>query len=233
MSLPLVISVPHAGIQVPPEVEELNLLTIGQITMDGDEGAREIFDIRSEVAAFVTTEIARAYLDVNRPKDDHGSDGVVKRETIYREPVYSRLLREDEISRLLSRYYSPYHHSLSRAAGGALLGVDCHTMAEVAPSIRHDAGTVRPHICLSNAEWTCSEEWTELMARCLEFEFGHPVSINDPFKGGHIIRSHAAEIPWLQLELSRAPFASLPKKRASVLRAFDRWCEEIAGGRGP
>jgi N-formylglutamate amidohydrolase len=87
VSLPLLISVPHAGIQVPPEIEHLNLLAVDQIIKDGDGGAREIFDFKDDVAAFITTEIARAFLDMNRPEDDRSSDGVVKTETIYQEPI--------------------------------------------------------------------------------------------------------------------------------------------------
>ncbi len=232
MSLPLLISVPHAGILVPPEVENLNLLTSDQIIKDGDEGARELFATESEVAAFVTTEIARAFVDMNRPADDRGCDGVVKTETIYREPIYARPLREKQIHQLLSRYYYPYHRRLSERTAGVLLGIDCHTMAETAPPISSDAGTARPFICLSDADGTCSKEWTSLMADCLEAEFGCPVSINNPFRGGFIIRSHATEIPWLQLELSRAPFVPLSEKKSKVLSAFAKWCERATGQHG-
>jgi formiminoglutamase len=233
MSLPLLISVPHAGIQIPSEVEKLNLLTVDQIIKDGDEGAREIFDLRDEVAAFVTTDIARAYLDMNRPEDDRSSDGVVKTETIYQEPIFNRPLQEKQIHQLLFRYYYPYHRSLSRTAGPVLLGIDCHTMAEIAPPISPDAGTTRPHICLSDADGVCPKEWTSLMGECLESEFNCTVSINHPFNGGFIIRSHAAEFPWLQLELSRADFMSITEKRLKVLAALQNWCKRAESKNTP
>jgi N-formylglutamate amidohydrolase len=100
-------------------------------------------------------------------------------------------------------------------------------MAEIAPPISRDAGTTRPYICLSDAEGVCSKEWTALMAECLETEFACTVSINNPFKGGFIIRSHATELPWLQLELSRRPFMSLTDKRSKVHNAFAKWCNEV------
>ena len=39
MTLPLLLSVPHAGLTVPSQVENLCLLTKKEIVEDGDEGA--------------------------------------------------------------------------------------------------------------------------------------------------------------------------------------------------
>jgi hypothetical protein len=66
------------------------------------------------------------------------------------------------------------------------------------------------------------------LAQCLERASGESVSVNHPFKGGHIIRSHAAELPWVQLELSRAPFATNREKRMFVLEALGEWCAQRA-----
>ncbi|MDF1543676.1 MAG: N-formylglutamate amidohydrolase [bacterium] len=223
MKLPLLISVPHAGTMIPLELEQLNLLTADQIVKDGDEGAREIYDIEDQVAGYVTTEIARAYLDMNRAESDRSADGVVKTETIYQESIYRELLEEKQIQQLLSHYYRPYHRKLVRLSKGQLLGIDCHTMASEAPPISTDAGSVRPLICLSDAEGTCPKDWTRLMAKYLEASFECTVSINHPFKGGYIIRSHSSELPWMQLELSRSPFDTLTQKKEKVLRALTEW----------
>ena len=53
------------------------------------------------------------------------------------------------------------------------------------------------------------------------------MTINDPFRGGFITRSHAAEMPWVQLEMSRAPFASNAEKRQRMLRALTAALERI------
>lgn len=226
MSLPLLISVPHAGTQVPSEVVNSNLLTKEQIIKDGDERAREIYAFRDKVAAYVTTDIARAFVDMNRSDNDLSPDGVVKTETIYKEKIFSKPLQTKQIIQLLTRYYFPYHKKLSRLSHGVILGIDCHTMAAVAPPISDEPGVTRPFICLSDAGSTCPEYWTLLMADCLEREFGFEVSINTPFKGGHIIRSHASELPWLQLELSRAEFMSVNEKRKKIYAALKSWCQK-------
>jgi hypothetical protein len=56
--------------------------------------------------------------------------------------------------------------------------------------------------------------------------FERDVSINHPFKGGYIVRSHAKELPWIQLELSRVPFCSNEEKSAMVLEALKGWCKK-------
>jgi len=227
MNLPLLISVPHGGVRIPPEVESLNALTLEQIIEDSDEAATDIYPFRGAVTAFVATDIARAYVDVNRAETDRGKDGVVKTHTIYEVPIYRQPLQIKHIHMLLTRYYRPYHSKLTLLSGGVKLGIDCHTMAALAPPMSADAKSKRPSICLSCADGTCPKDWFDLMAECLAGSFGCEVSLNDPFKGGHIIRHHATELPWMQLELSRAEFTGLAEKRARVLQAFKEWCENV------
>jgi N-formylglutamate deformylase len=222
--LPLLISVPHAGTKIPSEVESISMLTPKQIIEDGDEGAAQIYAIRDQVTTFVTTDIARAFVDVNREEEDRSPDGVVKTHTIWKVPIYRQSLSEDLIRMLLDKYYRPYHRQLSKLASEIKLGVDCHTMADVGPPIGPDAGKKRPLICISNAEGTCPETWFDQLADCLEEEFEIKVSKNSPFKGGYIIRSHAHELPWIQIELSRAAFLSHEEKRMKLLEALKGWC---------
>jgi formiminoglutamase len=216
--------VPHAGTRIAEEVVDICRLTERQIVEDGDEGAAEIFSLEQEVAGYVTTDIARAVVDLNRAPNDTRADGVVKTHTIYEIPIYERPLRENEIEVLLRRYYYPYHNRLSQLGKDAILGIDCHTMAAVGPPIGPAAGVERPLICLSNAHSTCSSEWLKRLADCLQEAFRNEVSVNSPFTGGYIIRTHAQELPWMQLELSRASFMSLEDKRHNVLQAITDWC---------
>ncbi len=102
-----------------------------------------------------------------------------------------------------------------------MLGVDCHTMAAKAPPVGPDPGAERPPICLSDGgSVTCPPELFDRLTGALEHAFGVPVSRNVPFRGGYIVRSHARELPWVQLELSRAGFATITEKRAAVLAAL-------------
>jgi formiminoglutamase len=228
--LPLLVSVPHGGLVVPPEVRDLCIASAGEIERDSDEGAAEIYAIGDAVQGFVAAEVARAVVDLNRAEDDRRPDGVVKTETCFAVPVYREALDEPLVQRLLDRYYRPYHARLTELAGaGVLLGIDCHTMLAIGPPIGPMAGERRPEVCLGDGGGeTCPVEWTRLMAECLEESFGFPIAVNEPFRGGYVVRSHAAELPWMQLELSREPFMSNADKRARVVGALRRFVERGA-----
>jgi formiminoglutamase len=223
VKLPLLLSVPHAGLRVPEEVRHHCRLTTREITEDGDEGAAQIYDLAAEVDAFLTTDVARAIVDLNRAEGDRGRDGVVKTHTVHGVPIYDPTPSEERFAELLDRYYRPYHRRLRELAQrpSVRLGIDCHTMLAVGPAIGPGAGLQRPLICLSDGHGaTCPSARFEVLAAALEETFGFPPARNDPFSGGFISRTHAAELPWVQLELSRAPFASNAQKRERVLRAL-------------
>jgi N-formylglutamate deformylase len=229
MKLPILLSVPHAGWKIPPEVQNICILTKKDILEDGDSGAAEIYyPLKEEVEAFVTTNIGRAIVDMNRAEDDFWKDGIIKTHTCWDVPVYSTYPSEDIISKLIENYHNPYHAQLSKLVKNVKIGIDCHTMAAVAPPVAPDSGKERPYICISNAESTCPQEWIESLAQHLSQSLGFSVSINKPFKGGHIIRSHAKEIPWIQLEYSRAPFFSETQKSTKLLQALRAWVTQLS-----
>ena len=222
MSLPLLLSVPHAGLTVPPEAEPYCVLTEREIVEDGDGGAAEIYDLESAVAAFHTTNIARAIVDMNRSANDRRRDGVIKTHTCWNVPVWRESLPDAVAERLIDRYHRPYHRRLSELAAepGLRLAIDCHTMAAEGPPVGPDAGRERPRICLGYGEGTCPRDWVETLKSCFEETIGPHVTINDPFSGGYITRHHSAEMSWLQLEMSRAPFLSNSEKNGAVLTAL-------------
>lgn len=235
MKLPILLSVPHAGLMVPPEAAQLCRLTPDEIVADGDEGAREIYELRDHVVEFVTTDVARAVVDLNRAEDDRRPDGVVKTETCWGVPVYDDVLPEAVVGQLLDRYYRPYHRRLSAGVSDRVrLCVDCHTMAAAGPPIGPDPGRPRPHVCLGNGGTvgdgtaaTLPSGWTEVLRQSFQAHFGDSVTVNDPFAGGYITRTHGQQRPWLQLELSRAPFMTHEEKRNGVLRALTDFCHKM------
>jgi len=226
VKLPLLISVPHAGLVVPPEVRQYCVLTDEDIASDGDGGAAATFDIKDNVQHFYTSDIARAIVDLNRAEDDRRPDGVVKKRTIYGTEVYSLFPSEALIQVLLERYYRPYHRALSATADKVMLGVDCHTMAAKAPPLASDSEKERPPISLADNEGkSLPPAWRERFKACLEEAFELPVAINQPFKGGYTTSHHSPEMPWVQLEISRAAFYPDEEKRERLLQALHRFCE--------
>jgi N-formylglutamate amidohydrolase len=189
-------------------------------------GAAEIFwGLEPHVAGFLTADTARAIIDLNRAEDDRRRDGIVKTHTCWDVPVYSEPLPGEVILELIEKYHRPYHGRLTELAGSVCkFGIDCHTMAERGPPVGPDPGKARPEVCLSHAGFTCPEDWFLKLGECFEKEFSHfRVSLNEPFKGGYIIRVHSGELPWVQLELSRAHFLDPGEKRDRILGALSSW----------
>lgn len=229
MTLPLAVSVPHAGWRIPREADRYCILTQREVEEDGDVGAREIYAIlEDEVARFTTTDIARAIIDLNRAVDDRRPDGVVKTHTCWNVPVYEPFPPEEIVEELLELYYHPYHARLSAFAKAPVkIGLDCHTMAAEGPPVGPDPGVIRPRVCLSNADGTCPQEWIEAMRDAFVGTFGEDVRVNDPFQGGYITRSHAKEMPWMQIELSRGSFMTNEEKGRAVSTALRAWCAAV------
>ena len=230
MTLPLVVSVPHAGLRVPTEVAPVCALTPEEVAADGDGGAAEIYSISAEVGAFVTTDVARAIVDMNRARDDRRADGVVKTHTCWNAGVWRRPLSHAEVAGLLDAYHAPYHEHLSELglSGEWVLGVDCHTMAATGPPLGPDTGRERPWVCLSTGDGTCPQEWIDALQDSFRQQLDGPVKVNDPFRGGYVTRSHSAEMPWIQIELSRAPYLPNEDKRKVVLAALQHWASRYA-----
>lgn len=230
MKLPILLSVPHAGLTVPPEAEPYCRLTPEEIVADGDGGAAEIYSLSDHVQCFVTTHVARAIVDLNRTEDDRRRDGVVKTHTCWNVPVYHEFPPENVIEELLAKYYHAYHARLSEAADGSdvRLGIDGHTMAAVGPPVGPDTGVERPPICLGDVHGrSLPPGWTAMLAECLADAFECEIPVNKPFSGGYITRHHMTEMPWVQIEFSRSDFLPDIEKRALLLRSLDAFCRHL------
>ena len=220
------ITIPHGGDRIPPEVKNKVDLTDQDIFYDSDTLALSIYDFKDKVAALVTMPVARAILDVNRAPYDlppENPDGVLKTATAQGKSIYKKgEFPEDSIIKILfNKYYYPYHNKITSVfmQHNIKLALDCHTMLEYTPPIACNHGQARPLICLSNCgdekgrpgkkdhSITCPPEWIQKLARSFEHIFASKgiVAINSPFSGGHTIKSHYHNtgIPWIQIELNR------------------------------
>ena len=223
---PLLISIPHGGDTIPPEVADIVGITGRDIFYDGDALTREIYDFGKRVDAVIETPIARAIVDVNRASDDRAPanpDGVVKTVTTDGTPVYREGMFPDDalVEDLLQRYYFPYHERLGDLpeSRDIRLALDCHSMLKRSPVASDKPDLPRPLICLSNrgdehgmpvrggGHVTCPPEWIGALAESLgqAFAGGGRVAINDPFAGGYISQYHYERegVPWIQIEINR------------------------------
>ncbi len=166
--LPIVQSCPHAGLGVPPEIQDKLAISSVDLYNDCDLWADLHYDFAHAdldpyipkgytrgTLAFVKSPIARALIDPNRyPEDLSNPDGPVKLETSYGRPIYRKTIDYRLQKMLLEHYWRAYHLELRAAlqnnASRMKLFLDCHSMAQRGPAAYDYPGAVRPLICLSN-----------------------------------------------------------------------------------
>ncbi|MDG6256102.1 MAG: N-formylglutamate amidohydrolase [Methanomicrobiaceae archaeon] len=241
---PFLISIPHGGDRIPPEVQDRVELTPEDIAYNSDPRTREIYDFGAGVAGVVATPIARSIIDCNRAPYDlppKNPDGVLKVATATGTPVYrqGQFPGMHLINRLLHLYYYPYHRRISDMLAGGEIGIafDCHSMLPLAPLMWPDSGKSRPLICLGNSgnargeaanrrsPLTCPPEWIRELTGTFHERFGDlgEVAINNPYPGGFIIRSHfrRTRIPWIQVEISRSLYEEFSDDTGAAAAASD------------
>ncbi len=166
--LPIIQSCPHAGLGVPPEVQQSLAISEVDLSNDADLWADIHYDFSHPdlsdlippghepgTLEMVTMPIARALIDVNRHPDDLANpDGPVKTRTSYGRPIYKDPISYRQQVDLLEHYWWSYHLRLNTAqqtyAGRTKLFLDCHSMAQRGPAAYAYPGAIRPLIGLSN-----------------------------------------------------------------------------------
>lgn len=140
--LPLVVAVPHAGTDIPVDIER-QFVSPWLARKDTDWWVDRLYDFAGAIGAtMVSTRISRSVIDVNR--DPSGASlypGQATTElcpttSFAGEPLYSSGLPDaDEIARRRTRYFDPYHHALAseldrlHARHGRVVLYDAHSIA--------------------------------------------------------------------------------------------------------
>jgi len=223
-TLPVLLSIPHGGTEIPEELAERVCIDPVDLFEDGDAFTREIYHLQNRVTSIITAGIARAFVDLNRSTDDlppRNPDGLIKSMTCFQKPIYIKGKEPgDSLTRkLIERYYLPYHAGIREILSREtiLLALDCHSMAAEAPAIAPDAGKKekRPLVCLGNVHGkSCSNETVEKLCDCVCRAFSlkpSEVTVNRPFSGGYITRTYGGNpVPWVQVELNRSLYLAPP-----------------------
>jgi len=223
---PFLISIPHGGTVVPPEVQERIALSPAELAWYCDPATRVLYDFGDVVATTISTPVSRMVIDLNRPPlplPPKDPDGIIKTRTIDGRQVYlpGKIPDLALIHRWMVRWYFPYHQRIDELIDthSIRIAFDCHSMLPQGSQEQSDAGKKRPLICLGNygdtqgkarpgSITTCPEEWIAILAQ----EFGEEfpgrgnVALNTPFSGGFISNAHywRKGIPWIQIEVNRS-----------------------------
>ena len=230
----VVVSCPHAGRYYPE-----TLVTAGSV---GIEALRDLEDFAVDRLldglsctniAGISSNIARAYLDVNRPEDAldpamfdepvsaakqsrkvMAGYGLLPRLTGARSLIHDHLLPADEIQQRIALAYRPYHSQLKQLLDNArqqhqrYLLVDCHSM----PDVDHQNKRL-PDVVLGDCHGrTLAPEIGKALddyIRALGFSLGW----NNPYSGGFITGHYGSATSSgqsLQIEINRALYMRNP-----------------------
>ena len=230
----VIVSCPHAGRYYPED-----LIAAGSI---GIEALRDLedfavdallYDLRHTIIGGICSQIARAYIDVNRPEDALDENmfdepvtaakksrkvqagyGLLPRVTSARTPIHDRLLPADAANQRIEYAYRPYHDKLqellcnAKKSHGHYLLVDCHSMPATDHYNRH-----LPDIVIGDCHGRTLAPYIgkqiDDFIRSKDFTIGW----NVPYSGGYITSHYGkATSPGqsLQIEINRSLYMSRP-----------------------
>jgi N-formylglutamate deformylase len=237
--VPLIVSMPHVGTQVPPEIER-EFTPVARALTDTDWHVDRLYDFVPELgASVIVARYSRYVIDLNRPPDNASlypgmtQTGLCPTHSFAGEPLYGSgvdALPDSEIEQRRSRYWQPYHQALgdlvadSRGRLGFAVLLDAHSIRSYVP--RLFTGRL-PDINIGTDDGrSCSPELILPLLEILGGQSQFTYVVNGRFKGGHITRRHGAPasgVHALQIELTQASYmdegrASYDEARAAPLR---------------
>jgi N-formylglutamate deformylase len=250
-TLPLLVSMPHAGTAIPDDVAA-TMTPAALQKADTDWHLRELYGFARELgASTLAAHWSRYVIDLNRPEDNAnlypGQDttGLCPLDTFAREPLYRPGLAPDdaEVRRRLARYWQPYHEQLRAeldrrlALHGKVVLWEAHSIASIVP--RFFDGRL-PDLNFGSADGaSCAPALVEAVTGIARADGRYTIAVDGRFKGGHITRLHGrpgAGIHALQLEMCQCtymdetpPFGYRPDLAGQVQPLLRRMLQGAAG----
>ncbi len=237
-SVPLLLSMPHAGTDIPDDVAA-RMAPCALARADTDWHLPALYAFAEEMgASTLAARWSRYVIDLNRPPEDTnlypGQDttGLCPVDTFGRERLYRAGMEPDadEVARRLQRYWRPYHAQLAAelerllALHGRVVLWDAHSIASQVP--RFFEGRL-PDLNFGTADGkSCSLQLEGAMIQAANAQDRFSFVFNGRFKGGHITRFYgdpARGVHAIQLEMCQClymdeapPFGWRPDVAAAV-----------------
>jgi N-formylglutamate amidohydrolase len=248
---PLVIDVPHAGTQLPPELAA-RFTAAARAVPDTDWHVEKLYSFAGRAGGpLVAATHSRYVVDLNRDPSGAalypGADNteLCPTRTFDNAPIYAGAPPDDtEVVARRAAYFDPYHATLAaevarvRALHGWAVRLDGHSIRAEVPRIF--AGRL-PDLNLGTAGGSaCAPSLCESAVAVLAAAgFSHVV--DGRFKGGWITRHlgrHDAGVHALQLEVAQAcymdeapPYRWEPARAAALVAVLERLAQALAGWR--
>ena len=235
-SLPLLVSVPHDGRDLPDDMRG-RMTAAGLAIPDTDWHVARLYDFAREFrASLLVARYSRYVVDLNRPADDAAlyagqvATGLCPSENFAGEPIYEHgPIGPDETARRVTAYWQPYHDKLAatlaalRDRHGYALLWDAHSIPSVVPRL-FDGRLPALNIGTYGGR-SCGEALAEAVtARAADSRYSH---VRDGrFQGGFITRHYgepAKQVHAVQLEIAQRVYMdeatnAFDAKKAALLR---------------
>jgi N-formylglutamate deformylase len=220
---PLVISVPHAGTELPAALAARLTPRALQLP-DTDWHVPRLYDFAPALGVTVLAARHSRYLiDLNRPPDDAAlygggaaKTGLCPTHTFDGEPLYldgSDTLDPAEVAERRTRYWQPYHDALAalldenRRRHGHAIVLDAHSIRSAVPRLFD--GTLPDFNLGTYSGRSCNPRITDALRACLAAQPRWTHVVDGRFKGGHITRHYgqpATQVHALQIELAQRAY---------------------------
>jgi N-formylglutamate deformylase len=226
---PVIVSVPHAGTALTPEVEA-RVRDPWLARFDADWYVDRLVAAVPELGiTLVRTELSRTVVDVNR--DPTGAPlypgrpgtGPCPLETFDGEPLYEPNTEpmDAETAHRLTRYHAPYHAALAgeidrlSALHPRVLVVDVHSIRSFVPRLFNGE---LPELNVGTfAGRSCAPAWRATVADACRSS-GRSHVIDGRFQGGYITRHYGRperEVHTVQLEIAQRAYLREPRGAAT------------------
>ncbi len=225
-SAPLILSIPHAGTEIPERFQQ-QLVSLWLARKDADWWLPELYAFAAALdATILQTEISRTVIDVNRDPSGaslypgQSTTSLCPLTSFDGEPLYvpGQEPDDDEAQARRTAYFDPYHAMLAseisrlRALHGTVTLYDCHSIRGVIPRLFEG---VLPNFNIgTNDGKSCDGEITERVAAICGEDKNFSYVVNGRFKGGYITRHYgapAAGVNALQMELACGGYMAEPE----------------------
>ncbi len=217
--LPLLISVPHDGRDIPDDIAA-RMSDEGRALPDTDWHVAKLYDFAIEMGAnIVVANYSRYVVDLNRAADDASlypgqvTTGLCPLQTFSGAAIYrSDDVDDVEKEQRVEKYWWPYHQHIRdtldrlRAQHGYALLWDAHSIPSLVPRLFEGE---LPELNLgSNSSTSCGPLIAAAVAE-IATSSAYSAVINGRFKGGYITRHYGApqnHIHALQLEIAQRAY---------------------------
>lgn len=228
-TFPLLVSIPHSGVQIPPEADWLKGIEPSVLMCDVDAYVDELYNsvLKEFKIPTIVFKWIRYAVDVNRfsidisdetveggnelagksPSDVHWHK-TTKGDTLIQEPLSQELHKN-----LIAKYFDSFHDQIQTQieefkslGNNRIYLLDLHSMPSRGSDFHRDPGANRPQVVVSDVGGqSCSRTFRDLVLNAYQTA-GFETALNWPYKGGAITQQYGhpqSGQEALQVELNR------------------------------